>query len=71
MWDGIYRVMCSTEVRHDDVKNRTVLEGIELARSLAETFFPGDQVNEDDTNHSTIRNKETLVNTKLLLDHQP
>ncbi|CAK1578891.1 unnamed protein product [Parnassius mnemosyne] len=65
MWDGIYRVISRTLTRQEDVplvQDGRTLDGEESARILAETFYPQDSTEDDDTEHTQIRATAETVN---------
>ncbi|GBP90787.1 Putative 115 kDa protein in type-1 retrotransposable element R1DM [Eumeta japonica] len=61
MWDGVYRVIRDTGGSREDVLLRDdsgrVCNPDESAALLAETFFPGDQVDTDGPHHAEIRRR--------------
>ncbi|CAK1598146.1 unnamed protein product [Parnassius mnemosyne] len=69
MWDSVYRVISRTMVRQDEiplVQGVKTLEREESARILAETFYPEDQNEEDDTEHELMREVANTVNEGTL-----
>ncbi|CAK1602629.1 unnamed protein product [Parnassius mnemosyne] len=65
LWDGIYRVIGRTTKRHEDLplfKGGKILDNIESAKMLAETFYPRDQVEADNAEHQRIRELAEKVN---------
>ncbi|CAK1583199.1 unnamed protein product [Parnassius mnemosyne] len=65
MWDSIYRVIGRTTQRQEDVPlalNGRIMGNEESAKTLAETFYPDDDVREDDPGHRQIRETAGVVN---------
>ncbi|XP_013178829.1 PREDICTED: uncharacterized protein LOC106125960, partial [Papilio xuthus] len=65
MWDGIYRVITRTAVRHEDlplVRDGVVLSAVESARALAEAFYPEDRHRDDNADHVEMRTVANSVN---------
>ncbi|GBP87864.1 hypothetical protein EVAR_61617_1 [Eumeta japonica] len=61
LWDGIYRLIRETERNREDVllqaDSGQVLDPEESVTLLAETLFPDDQVDTNDTHHSKVRRR--------------
>ncbi|GBP26465.1 Putative 115 kDa protein in type-1 retrotransposable element R1DM [Eumeta japonica] len=61
LWDGIYRVIRKTGKNRKDVLLKTDSEQVlgpdESATLLAETFFPDDRVDTDDSCHTEVRRR--------------
>lgn len=58
LWDGIYRVINSTNSKYEDqllTKNGQTLSPEESVQLLAETFFPDDKPEEDSEHHINTR----------------
>lgn len=68
MWDGIYRVIGRTKAREEDIpliKDGKVLTTVESAGLLADTFYPQDDINNDNPFHTEMRIAAVGVNDEL------
>lgn len=66
MWEGIYRVIGRATKRQEDlplIKDGRVLDQKESAKLMAETFYPEDKVEDDNTDHQRTREKADQVNS--------
>ncbi|KAL0892590.1 hypothetical protein ABMA27_014319 [Loxostege sticticalis] len=65
LWEGIYRVICRTTTREQDLpltSNSKTLSPAESATLLAETFYPQDRTEDDNEHHRQVRLKAETVN---------
>ncbi|KAJ2940785.1 hypothetical protein O0L34_g14902 [Tuta absoluta] len=65
MWDGIYRVIGRTTTRKEDlplIYHNKVLNTLESAELLTDTFYPEDKTEEDDAIHAKTREAANKVN---------
>ncbi|XP_063827121.1 uncharacterized protein LOC135076627 [Ostrinia nubilalis] len=65
MWDGIYRVIGRTTNRQEDtplIRDGRVMEGDGSAKLLSETFYPKDDIHEDNEAHKALRLRAETVN---------
>ncbi|XP_069365327.1 uncharacterized protein [Maniola hyperantus] len=65
LWDGVYRVIRSTQRRTDDkpmVKDGVALSPADSAEYITSTFFPDDNVLEDTPKHTEIRGRTSIQN---------
>lgn len=68
VWEGIYRVIGRTATRQEDIplkKDGKQIDPKESAKTLANTFFPEDNEEEDDANHRQTREKASCVNDQV------
>ncbi|XP_026331273.1 uncharacterized protein LOC113238652 [Hyposmocoma kahamanoa] len=67
VWDGVYRVIGRTKKREEDLpleRNGQILDAKGSVRILAETFYPNDNRQDDNAEHSKIRATAEEINMK-------